>query len=110
MNLNDWNPLPYFKEIKSTVPKLLFILGFVFLAVAIPRGISPYNKTFFVALVVFALALTTHYFSQWSYPVRINGRISIKWTSLVKGTAMLMVTAAFLWWLWVISGRPIILR
>jgi len=103
---SNWNPLPFLKEL-GTFPKVVIWLGFIFLAVGIARGLSPYNRTVVLALFMIALSLTAHYLSHWSYPVQINGRISIKWRNLLWGLVMLGATATAGWWLWVISGRPL---
>jgi len=105
MSLQEWNPLSFFKEL-GTFPKVLLLLGFVFLGVGIAHGLSPYNRTVVLSLSMIAFSLTAHYLSHWSYPVQINGQISIKWENLLWGLVMLCVTAAFGWWLWVVSGRP----
>lgn len=105
MTLQDWNPLSYFREL-GTFPKTVFLIGFVFLGVGIARGLSPYNRTVILALAMIAFSLTVHYLSHWSYPVTINGRVSIKWTNLFWGISLLATTALFAWWLWVVSGRP----
>jgi hypothetical protein len=105
MTLQEWNPLSFFKEL-GTFPKILLLLGFVFLGVGIAQGLSPYNRTVVSSLVMVAFSLTAHYLSQWLYPVQVNGRISVKWGNLLGGLVMLGVTFALGWWLWVISGRP----
>lgn len=105
MTLQDWNPLSYFREL-GTFPKTVFLIGFVFLGVGIARGLSPYNRTVILALAMIAFSLTIHYLSHWSYPVTINGRVSIKWKNLFWGVSLLAITAALGWWLWVLSGRP----
>lgn len=104
MTLQDWNPLPHFKEL-GTFSKTLFLIGFVFLGVGVYQGLSPYNRTAVLALAIIAFSLTTHYFSHWSYPVGIS-RTSVKIANLLCGTVTLALTVAFAWWLWVISGRP----
>ena len=106
MTLQDWNPLSYFREL-GTFSKLLLLLGFVFLGVGIARGLSPHNRTVILGLATLAGSMSAHYFSHWSYPVRVHGRISIMWRNLIFGAALLTLTAAFGWWLWVISGRPV---
>lgn len=105
MNLQDWNPLSYFRELQ-TLPKTVLLIGFIFLGVGIARGLSPYNKTVILALAMIALSLTAHYLSHWAYPVTTDGRTSIKWTNVFSGILMLVVTASLCWWLWVLSGRP----
>ncbi len=106
MTLQDWNPLKFFREL-GIITRTVFLLGFVFLGVGIATdGLSLHNRTVILGLAMVALSLATHYFSHWAYPVRINGRASIKWGNLLRGVMMLAVTAAFGWWLWVISGRP----
>jgi len=104
MNLQDWNPLSYFREL-GTFTKTLFLVSFIFLAVGVAGGLSPYNRTLILALAMMSLTLAIHYFSHWAYPVRIN-RPSIKWGSLLRGIVTLAIAITLGWWLWVISGRP----
>jgi hypothetical protein len=105
MTLQDWNPLPYFRELR-TFPKTVFLIGFIFLGVGIARGLSPQNRTVILAFAIIAFSLSVHYLSHLLYPVTINGRTSVRWTNLLWGILMLAVTASFCWWLWIISGRP----
>lgn len=104
MSLNDWNPLSHFREL-SIFPRVLLLLGFIFLGFGAAHGLSPYNRTVIVALVIIALSLATHYFSDWSYAI-VDGRTSVKWWNLVRGVLMLGITLVLLWWLWSIMGRP----
>ena len=108
MNLQDWNPLLYFREL-GTFTRTLFLVSFIFLGVGIARGLSPYNRTAILALAMISITLAIHYFSHWAYPVRINGP-SIKWGNLFRGVAALVTAMALGWWLWVILGRPTQLR
>lgn len=104
MSLNDWNPLSHFREL-SIFPRVLLLLGFIFLGFGAARSLSPYNRTVILGLAVIALSLATHYFSDWSYAI-VNGRTTVKWWNLIRGVVMLGITTVLLWWLWSIMGRP----
>jgi hypothetical protein len=105
MTLQDWNPLGHFRELRL-FSRTLFLLGFLFFGVALLRGVSPQNKLLFVSLSMIAFSLAAHYLAQWRYPVVINGRVSIKYSNILRGFVMLAVTGALLWWLWIIAGQP----
>src|SRR6266478_9556758 len=105
MTFHDWNPLKFFREL-GTIARTIFLLAFIFLGVGIATGLSPHNRTVILALAMVAFSLMTHYFSRWSYPVRISDHASVKWGNLLRGIIMLAVTGALGWWLWVVSGRP----
>jgi len=87
MTLQDWNPLSYFKELKL-FSKTLFLLGFLFFGASLVRGPSPVNKTLFVALAMIAFSLASHYLAHWRYSVVINGRVSIKYSNILRGLTM----------------------
>ncbi len=104
MSLTNWNPLSYFREL-SIFPRVLLLLGFIFLGFGATRSLSPYNRTVILGLAFIALSFAMHYFSDWSYAI-VNGRTSVKWWNLVRGAIMVGVALILLWWLWSIMGRP----
>gem|GEM_PF-5956640 len=71
MNLQDWNPLSYFRELRI-FPRIVSLIGFIFLGVGIASGLSPHNRTVILAFAMMAFSLTVHYLSHWSYAVRIK--------------------------------------
>ena|SRR6266851_9862995 len=105
MTLQDWNPLSYFREL-GLFSKTLFLLGFIFLGVSITQGLSPHNRLLILALAMIAFSLAAHYLSHWKYAVQINGHVSVKYSNLLRGVAMLAVMVALGWWLWVVAGQP----
>lgn len=80
------------------------MLGFLFFGFGATHGLSPYNRTVILALVMIALSLATHYFSDWSFIG--NDKTYVNWGNLVRGVLMLGITLGLLWWLWSIMGRP----
>jgi hypothetical protein len=97
MSLNDRTPLSHFREL-SIFPRVLLLLGFIFLGFGAAHGLSPYNRTVVLALVIIALSLATHYFSDWSNAI-VDGRTSVKWWNLVRGVLILGISLVLLWWL-----------
>jgi hypothetical protein len=108
--LRDWNPLSYFPELR-TFPRTMFLLGFIFLAVGVKGGVSPYNRILILALAIIAFSLAFHYFSNWRQDVwYYDAPAPVNWGALRAGTLTLTVALALLWWLWLVSGRPMYFR
>ena len=82
------------------------MLGFIFLGVSITYGLSPHNRLSILALAMVAFSLAAHYLSHWKQSMQINEYVSVKYSNILRGVAMLVVTFALGWWLWVVSGQP----
>ena len=99
MTLSDWNPLSHFKELR-TFPKVLLLIGFVFLGVGVATGLSPYNRIAILSLGLISFSLACHYFSKsFKHDVYPPYGIYVAWLSLLWSLMLLSVTAAFLAWL-----------
>src|SRR5438132_149939 len=63
MNLQDLNPLDYFREL-GTFSRLLLLVAFVLLFVGIAQGVTVRNPTLITVVVLIFLSLALHYLSD----------------------------------------------
>jgi len=106
MPSQDWNPLSYFREL-GTLPKVLLLLGFIFLFAGLAQGASPQNRTIILALGLIAFSLSCHYFSRslWQEPGPPY-RFRFDWWKVSEGIALFLVTLVLVYWLRFWGGVP----
>ena len=93
------NPLSSFQEM-GTLPKILLLLGFVFLVTALLHGASFSDRMLPVSFAFISLSLTVHYFSECRKTV-MDGQFSVKVTDkgkVASGIVMSVVTVALAIW------------
>jgi len=105
MNLNNWNPLSHFNELRI-FPKVLLLVGFIFLGIGINRGLSPQNRTAILSFAIISFSLASHYFSiSKDHEIDPPYRNYIVWSNVFWGMLLLIITSAFLLWLYCLMSE-----
>jgi hypothetical protein len=100
------NPLSSFQEM-GTLPKVLLLLGFIFLSTALLRGASFSDPMLPVSLALISLSLVVHFFSE-SRKTVTDGMYSSTVTDKGKmwgGIVLSVVTIVLMVWAALISAR-----